>query len=438
MKVGDFGNYIPVIDESKCTSCRLCVRACPGHGFDYYKEYEEVHGEVSDNIALGKSIEGFAGYTSDAEILEASQSGGFVSTILIYCLEKDIIDGAAVTRWCESSPFVPETYIARKREDIIKAVGSKYNPVPAAQIVGDLLNQEGKFAFVGTSCQIQAMRKVEKIYPELTDKIALYIGLHCLGVFTFHFHERVLSQLRLDREKVATFRHRDKSWKGWPCDMRIKDKDGSIFDIDAKNSRLWPRPFYTNWRCQLCFDKANEFSDISCGDCRMPEMIQKYKDDGYKVERGLSELVIRTDRGKDIFSDLLTDQRFNVMPADLDLLARSIGVSGKKLGISIFIKIASIFRLGVPEYGVQFTKKEIEELKKWKFLKPWNFVSSSRYLLTFRLNRCKALRVIGNRIPSFFLKILDTLFSYGVEWMSFSNDSVLLRKKDIKDKGGRK
>ncbi len=399
MEVDHYGIYVPKIEEDLCNRCRLCVKVCPGHGFDYVRHQKRIFGELPQHVALGNHKELFAGFTNMKGILKRCQSGGFVSTLLLYCLDNGIIDGAVVTRWREDSPFVPQTYIARSRSEILSAVGSKYNPVPAAEMIREILDVDGYYAFVGTSCQIQAMRKAETIYPELSEKIKLYVGLHCLGVFTYHFHDQMCYKIGQPKDEIIQFRHRSKEWKGWPCDMRMVNKDGDIFDIPADRSRLNPRPFFTDWRCKLCFDKANEFSDISCGDCRMSTMHSMVKSSGYDLKGGLSEIVVRTERGSDIVNEMISDGFFKVWDADADRMASSIGVE-KKIGLDSFFKIAKYFGRGVPVYGVNFHHKDHRMGPLKTMWDAWTIFWSLMYFyLPYSLNRSKIFRGLLKRIP---------------------------------------
>lgn len=422
MTLNKFGIYVPVIDEKLCTNCRLCVQSCPGHRFDYLHHYNRLHGKIPEHVALGNYLGAYIGYATDEEVLRLSQSGGFVSAILIHCIEKGFIDGAIVTRWRQDDPFRPETYIARTREEILEAVGSKYNPIPAGQILGRLLNESGKFAFVGTSCQIQGMRKAEEVYPNLADKIGLYIGLHCLGVFTYHFHDQILHKLHLNRKNVKYFRHRDKAWRGWPCDMRLKDNNNNEYNLDANKSRLWPRPFFTNWRCQLCFDKANEFSDVSCGDCRIWGEHQIFKKQGYDLKHGVSEIVIRTERARKIILDAIQERKFIFRTTDADSVASSIGVSGKKLGLGRFKHVGKLFKVGIPQYKVQFSSPCVEHSLKWRLLSPWAFLHSAAYFIFFWMLSYPLARWMMKRVPHRVLGWLDLKSRKQVDWSAMASN----------------
>ena len=63
------------------------------------------------------------------EIRRSANSGGLVSTILIYLLKNKYIDGAIVTRYSEEDPMLPQAYIATTPDEILKSKGSKYAPV---------------------------------------------------------------------------------------------------------------------------------------------------------------------------------------------------------------------------------------------------------------------------------------------------------------------
>lgn len=400
MRLDDYGTFTPLIDEVMCDQCGVCVNVCPGLGFDYDDYYRRIYGGLPDHIALGSCIAAYAGHTNDETILECSQSGGFVATLLIYCLERGIIDGAVVSRSRKDSPFEYETFVAHDRRGVLESAGSIYHPVPAAEAAGLLRKLKGKYAFVGTSCQIQGMRKAEKQFKGLEAKVSLYIGLHCLGVFTYHFHEYLLSKTGLGRQEVSRFRLRDKAWKGWPCDMRIQDKTGNIYNLDAEKSRLIPRPYFTNWRCQLCFDKANEFSDVSCGDCRIKSVITEFQENNYEIGKGLSEIVVRSERGRKIIDMAIVDNQFTLVRRSADELASSITVAGKKIGLNAFRAFCEKSNISFPDYSRIFLldKEESVLAERKKGFK--EFLYCRHYYRFFILGRYPLFRA-AVRIFSF-------------------------------------
>lgn len=422
MDINSYGIYVPVIDVDTCTECGICVRSCPGHEFNYTYYHNKIHHHLPEHTGLGPCLDCYVAYTNDDEILEKSQSGGLVTTVLAYCLEKGFIDGAVVSKWHDDDPLVPATYIARTRDEILRAVGSIYNSVPAAQSAAEILNTEGRFAFVGTSCQIQGMRKAEELYPKLSGKIVLYLGLHCMGVFTYHFHDQILHKIGLERDNVKRFRHRDKAWRGWPCNMRITDIEDNTYNIAAWNSIRAPRPFFTNWRCQLCFDKANEFSDISFGDCRIPAMHKVLRQDGYTLERGLSEFVVRTPRGARVVNSLIKDGKITSYPADADSLTRSIGVE-KKIGIKTFFSLARLFNIGVPEYGALFSPAQHNNAVSGFLIDKWTKISSSRYWMFYYGAQYNLFRKILMYIPHSLFGLADRLLNINVDWKKYRSDT---------------
>lgn len=82
--------------EKGCTSC---TRACPRfrdweteadqHLFGRIREDEEIAGIYKDILLVR---------ASDDFVYDVGQDGGLVSSILIWCLENNIIDGALVSR----------------------------------------------------------------------------------------------------------------------------------------------------------------------------------------------------------------------------------------------------------------------------------------------------------------------------------------------------
>ncbi len=112
------GRYLPVIREplDKETS-QLVWEACSGKGFDFPKQKVSVFGDPEGHPFIGHYKKIYTGFSKDPEIRLNAASGGIISTILIWLLEKKMIDGAVVLGMSEEEPWLTKPFIATTKED---------------------------------------------------------------------------------------------------------------------------------------------------------------------------------------------------------------------------------------------------------------------------------------------------------------------------------
>ena len=157
-----------------------------------------------------------------------------VTSLLIYALEKGIIDGALVTRMQKDNPFEPEPFIAMNKEEIIEASKSKYCPVPLNKLIKEILGTENlKIAVVGLPCHIHGIRKAEMLNKSLKSKIVLHLGIFCSH--TIHFGRQIPILNKLDIAKCDVLKI-DYRGNGWPGNMIIELKNGNIFKLPYHDS----------------------------------------------------------------------------------------------------------------------------------------------------------------------------------------------------------
>ena len=423
MKLNSHGVVVPVVNPLNCTKCGICLTVCPGIEFNYIHFMNKIHGGLPSNAATGPTLSTYAGYTKDKSILNKAQSGGIVSEILIYGLENRLFDGAVVTGYRDEDPFLPYTYIADNREEVLKAVGSKYCTVPVSGIIKDLLKKPGRYAFVGTPCQIQSMRKAEDAIPALEGKIALYIGLHCLGVYNDYYIDQLLNVIKKSRTEIKEFKYREKlEAENAPATTVVfRAKAGEEFKLEGKTYRLCQRPYFTNWRCQLCFDKLNEFSDVSCGDCRIRSNYDKQEKKG--VLTGLSDLIIRTKKGREILDGMVADNRLEIYESNISDIVTSTKVLEKKLGMKYARSINMIMLQPVPMYGISFdiSKKNLRIV----FRRIFSLVSMLHYYLCHTLIKYNWFRkMLMNTSPSMLNKMNKIRRIFTVEQKLKDSDNL--------------
>ena len=149
------GENSPVLEEKTCLGykCGRCLKVCPGIGCNLTemanKFFSNEDSKTDKYIGLFQNLH--TGYCLDNEIRWHSASGGIVSQFLIYLLDKKIIYGAVVTGFSESNHITPVSYIAKTKEEVLKARSSKYCPVALNKVGNEIKNSEGKYVIVGAA-----------------------------------------------------------------------------------------------------------------------------------------------------------------------------------------------------------------------------------------------------------------------------------------------
>ena len=195
--------YEPEIDFNKCNLCGVCHIVCPGHEVDFNELSKEIF-RISGDDLVGNYSNLYTGYSTHKDIRFNSSSGGLITQLLIYALNKGIIDGALVTNMNKDDPLFPEPFIAKTEKEIIEASKSKYCPVPLNKGLKQIIRSHNneKFAVVGLPCHIQGIRKAERHYPKLKEKIVLHIGIVCNHAPTFFATEFLLKNQGIKLNKL--------------------------------------------------------------------------------------------------------------------------------------------------------------------------------------------------------------------------------------------
>lgn len=297
--------------EKGCTSC---TRACPRFGnweqeanthlFARDREAHEMFG-IHEELLLVRS--------SDDDIYDQGQDGGLVSTILIWCLENDIIDAALVSH-LESegtSEWKAKPGVATNRQEVLAASGSRYT-YSCNTLAYDQAKEQGheRLALVGTSCQtsiapVMWHRKIGKV----SKPFKLNIGLLCSKSFDDSmFDELFFIKYGLDKNDIAKM-----NIKGV---FQIWMKDGTYHEISLKECHAWTRT-----GCNQCPDFAAQHADISTG--------------GIGNETDWTLTVVRTELGAAVINAMKADGVIQTRPgsddqAAIDLMQRLATNSRKR------------------------------------------------------------------------------------------------------------
>lgn len=401
------GRYLPEIREplDSATAERVWA-ACSGKGFDFPKQKMSLFGNPEG------ALRHYIGHATDPEVRLNAASGGIISAILIWMLEKKLIDGAVVTGMSETEPWLTRPFIATRKEEIMMAAQSKYIISSVNEILPEIGAFEGRLAYVGLPGQVQSIRLLQQSGHPFVRNIH-----YILGPFygnTLHFSS-VVSFLRSfgvkDYRKITKlyFRHGE-----WPGKMRAELKDGRVFELPKFHAN-YLIPFHILKNSLLCTDLTNEFTDISGGDAWAPV----YEERG----KGFSLVISRSGKGQDILEQMLNEGRLVLDPVKEDeaLEMHSHGYDLKKRGTFIRMKYRRWLGKPNPDYGY--------EIKGFSF---------SRYLMELIIDglfltlSTRPARWMAERIPP---ATIGRIFEKArTLWKKMTHG---IKRQNLQDSGGR-
>ena len=334
------GRYVARLDKGRCNRCGLCHEVCPGHGVDFEGLSAALFGDIPEDVAVGRYLGCYVGHATDRIVRYNSASGGIVSALLVFALQEGLIDGALVTRMCRDDPLTPEPFIARTREEILSAAGSKYCPVATNTVLAEIVDSEDRIAVVGLPCHIQGLRKAEQYVPKLARQIRYRISLACSLNFSFLGTVRFLENLGIAPESVEAFQYRG---RGWPGSVLTRLKDGTKRTVPYPECYRQLGP-YSLRRCTLCSDMLGELSDLTCGDAWIPQIMRTDK-------AGSSFAISRTPAAEELLESAASTGAVELSELELeDLLASQGHALFKKRKLKARMRLFKLAGQSVPVY----------------------------------------------------------------------------------------
>lgn len=276
-------------DEEKCVKCGICYLICP--------QIEVLNNDLKVRFGWKPPIGQYhyisSARTKDQKVKRLCTDGGVVTSLLLYLLDNNLIEGAIVSK--KKGPFAREPTIAFTRADIISSAGSYYTESSHLEELGGkystyspilpaVKSMEKKYlrkiAVVGTPCQINTIKKMQCLGILPAHLIEYTIGLFCIENFSFNdlARKRLEKKLDLDLADIQKLNIKD--------DFIITLSNGITIHIPLEEVDIVARP-----ACLTCSDFANEYSDISVG--------------GLGSLEGYTTTMIRTDKGMDIYRTAL-------------------------------------------------------------------------------------------------------------------------------------
>jgi coenzyme F420 hydrogenase subunit beta len=340
-------SFEPVLSK-KCLGekCAMCVAICPGARVPRSKIEMELLGRLRDNNSLEKTQgvlkKVYIGQWHDEKVLQAAGSGGVVTGLLIYALEKKLIDGAILAGPREGKPWLSQAVLATTPQEIINLAGSRYDSFPQLMGLHSVIEHNlSKIAIVGIPCRISALRKMElggQKYKKWTDRIKFMLGLWCIGNFSRNGIEFLVEQrLGVPLEQVDTLKYRVRPFPG---QLTVTTRSGGKQSMEwvSRNALSRMSGAFTLDSCQQCIDAQCDFADVSFGDPWGHPIDQEAQKSGI----GFTTALVRTRKADDLIISAQKDGMFRYFKEldgrERDFLSQTGSVIAKCYGHTGFIE----------------------------------------------------------------------------------------------------
>ncbi len=323
----------PVVSARGCASCSDCLDVCPGIRIEAPAAASREHCSSEAVEEFGGALEIWEGHASDPELRHSASSGGVLSALALYCLERQNMELVLHTGADNDRPWLNKTVQSRSRGDILSTTGSRYSPSSPCDGLKAIEDSERQCVFIGKPCDCAAVSRARQQRPSLDAKLGLTMNFFCAGTPSTKGTLELLGSMGVRAEDTVSLRYRG---EGWPGDFRAEScGSGDVRSMSYEES--WRslneyRPF----RCHLCPDGLGVLADISCGD-------SWHKYDGSGADDGRSLVLVRTERGRAIllgameagYVSLKMTDADAVMAAQPGLLSRRRLLFGRLLAMRL-------------------------------------------------------------------------------------------------------
>ena len=325
----------PVVDTTRCGASCECLKVCPAVSAEFSVPPPASTSPLAKQWGL--VLELWEGHAADAVIRYRGASGGILTALAAYCLEKADMEGVLHIGAHQEDPLKNCAYLSRSRSELLQRTGSRYAPAAVGERLDLVEKSQRPCVVIGRPVEIAALRKVERLRPELRAKVGLALSFFCAESPSSAGTRALLHRLGIFASEVAGVRYRG---FGWPGHFAVWRQGESEPCAKLSYRESWGfLQAYRPWAAHLWPDGTGELADISCGDpwYELP--------DG--VNPGFSLVVVRTERGREILHRAMGAGYVELRPAEYWKLQKSQAGLLTKKG-SIWGRRLALRLLGLP------------------------------------------------------------------------------------------
>ncbi|HPJ42197.1 MAG TPA: Coenzyme F420 hydrogenase/dehydrogenase, beta subunit C-terminal domain [Spirochaetota bacterium] len=334
----DYERGKPVFDESKCIKCGLCYRHCQGIGVDFAALDSSFKGGENYDKYFKSYNKCYLAHSSNDPVRMKGSSGGSVTTLLVYMLEKKLVDGVIIPRPKPDQQWLFRPEIVTDVKTVKSSAQSKYCLIPTNEILNSLKDKKGKYAIVALPCQIHSIRKLQNEGNKNAKKLEYLLALICGHDMEYGATMFGMNKLKIRKEDVVDIKYRDHG--DWPGGLSFYLKNGEKKGINFFNYHYLNAVYLPN-RCRLCPDYYGNYSDISFGDSWLERLLGRGMNEK-GIPKGWSSIIAKTDKGLALLKAAEKGKAIHLEEIGTDEIHESFpfNISYKLNGIFIRLKFA--------------------------------------------------------------------------------------------------
>ncbi len=286
-------------------------------------------------------LEIWEGHATDPEIRYRGSSGGVLTALLLYCLERLGWHGVLHTGADPEEPLRNRTRLSRTRAELLAATGSRYSPASMCDGLGLVAGAPGPCVVVGKPVEVAAARTATRVWPDLERNLGVLLSFCCAETPSTRGTLDLVLRLGLQHEEVKQLRYRG---LGWPGSFAVWRDDTNLPAAQMTCRESWGfLQAYRPWATRIWPDGTGELADISCGD--------PWYDEPDGRNPGFSLVVVRTALSREIVHGAMEAGYLELRPAEAWKLRESqAGLARKKGEVWSQLLVQRLFGLPVPDF----------------------------------------------------------------------------------------
>ncbi len=239
------------------------LNACPGVTIDQPLDPEKHAGAKVDTV-FGPWRTVWRGHATDSYVHHAAASGGALSALAIFLLERAKVH---FILHLKPSPAQPMRSVAHRSfvpEQVMEAAGSRYGPAAPLVDFMEALDLGKPFAVIGKPCDVSAVHNMRGLDARVDELVRYTMAFSCGTFGDLDCSRAMLERGGIESEdELVLFRYRG---FGCPGPTRAVTRDGRV--VDESYLKFWYGPWgWTHqFRCKICPDPTGEMTDISVAD----------------------------------------------------------------------------------------------------------------------------------------------------------------------------